>query len=608
MSPHESRAEITAYIKERADIVEIIGEHVDLKRSGVRYLGLCPFHHEKTPSFSVHAGQQFYYCFGCGEAGDVFSFMMKYHHLDFPAAVAALAGRYQIALPEPKRSPREREQQRRRQVLFELNRKAAGLYRDCLLDPVAGKAARDYLDQRGIPEALQERYQLGYAPAPEAGGWNFLGGRLEPAERSLAIEAGLLVKKEQGGTYDRFRGRLLFPVVDGRGEIAGFGGRTLGEDNPKYLNSPESPVYNKSRLLFGLHPQREAIRRERRATLVEGNFDLLSLVAHGFEAVVAPLGTALTRDQLRLLKPLTDEVVLLFDGDSAGLKAAERAVPLFLAEQVSGRVVLLPEAHDPDSFVREYGLEALRKLTTEAEPLPEFVVGRLVDRHGLSLDGKGRLIEDLKPLLKAAASSLQQSVMAAHFADILGIDPEILLRQLTADGQGPAAVGPETGRLAERPAQAAVRQPLGEPLRGLVEFMVLQPWCFAALKEAGLGELLDGTVGEILFLQLDILVERLGDRVQPEDLLSHLPEGEERQLVATLLQGASRHQEPPAEESGRARGELEEILDWLRQANLKKRSEALLKDISEAQKTKDFSLLAELLKRKAELDRQLKSR
>ena len=433
---HLSREDITADIKERADIVQIIGEHVNLKRSGVRYLGICPFHHEKTPSFSVHSGQQFYHCFGCKESGDVFSFLMKYHNIDFTAALKMLAQRFNIELPERRRSEKEKLRDQRRDKLFAVNHKAAELYRTYLRESPAAKPAVQYLEQRGITVELQEEYRIGFAPHPDSEGWNFVSTRFDEDERQLAIESGLLARRQQGGTYDRFRGRIIFPIIDARGRVAGFGGRVLGDENPKYLNSPESLVYNKSRLLFGLYHQRDAIRTKRRAVLVEGNFDLLSLVSHGFHSVVAPLGTALTQQQVRLLKPLVDDVIVLFDGDEAGVKAAERSAPLFLSEQVNGRVALLPEGHDPDTYVRRYGLEALNQLVEQAETLPEFIVARLVERYGLTLDGKQRIIEELKPLMSAAQSSLQRSVWASHFAGILGVEPQLFLQKLSAKTAG----------------------------------------------------------------------------------------------------------------------------------------------------------------------------
>ena len=597
----ESREEIASYIKERADIVEIIGEHVNLKRSGVRYLGLCPFHHEKTPSFSVHAGQQFFYCFGCGESGDVFSFMMKYHNLDFPAALKRLAERYQVQLPEKKRSAHEQEQDRRRKLMFELNKKVAGYFREYLLSEHGG-GARNYLLQRGIGAEIQEKFYLGFAPTKEMGGWNFLGSRLNGEERELAIEVGLLVKKEAGGTYDRFRGRIQFPIYDQRGRIAGFGGRTITEDTPKYMNSPESQVYNKSRMLFGLYQQREAIGKQRRAVLVEGNFDLLALVAGGFEPVVAPLGTALTREQVRRLKPIADDVVLFFDGDAAGIKAAERAAPLFLAERVSARVALLPSTHDPDSYIREKGVGAVDQLIGRAKTLPEFVVQQLMERHGLSLDGKSKILEALAPLMNSAASEAQRSLMAAHFSEILGLDAEMLMagnrkrdavRQVPREESIPARV-------------TTILKPLDGPLKSLVNYLVLNPDDLDVLNDAGLQEVLAGSIGEVIVIQLAMLREQKNDQLQPEDLLTALPDGEERSLVASILKEANKHRMLLNNGEAESPDELTDLLEWLERKRLQKESDKIISLINLAQKNNDFGEISRLMAEKLKIDGKIK--
>lgn len=593
--------EITAQIKEQADIVQIIGEHVNLKRSGVRHLGLCPFHGEKTPSFSVHGGQQFFYCFGCGESGDVFSFMMKYHHLDFPAALKTLAQRFHIELPQKSQTAQQQELQRRRKMMFEVNKKAALLFRRYLMQSPHAEKARTYLHKRGMSNEIQEKYLIGYAPDAEVESWNFLGSQLDKKELPLSVELGLLAEKQQGGTYDRFRDRIIFPIFDARGRICGFGGRIVGNGNPKYLNSPESALYNKSRLLFGLYQQRDAIRMQRKAVLVEGNFDLLSLVAHGFDPVVAPLGTALTREQVRQLKPLADEIILLFDGDQAGVKAAERAVSHFLAEQVSAKIALLPDEHDPDTFVQQKGLEALKNLIEAAETLPEFVLDRLIGRHGLSLDGKSRIIEELKPLMNAAAAPLQRSVMAAHFAAILGVEPEVLVAQLASS----EAATERFVSSREHKAKTSSLKPLHGAHKRLIAFAVLNPEFVRVLSEAGLDEVLSGTIGEVIFLQLKILFEQKQGNLQPEDLLSVLPEGEERAMVASLLIRATSADDYSTE--GSSKKELEEIVLWLRQALLKQKSDQLMKTITEAQKSSDFKLISELLQQKMQVDSELKS-
>ncbi|NOR26455.1 MAG: DNA primase, partial [Desulforhopalus sp.] len=473
------RDDITARIKEEADIVQIIGECVELKRSGTRFLGLCPFHGEKTPSFSVHSGQQFFHCFGCGESGDVFSFMMKYHGLDFPEAVKTLANRYHIVLPERRRSKEEELRARSRELLFAVNEKAATMYSQYLRESDGAKAATVYLRRRGVTEDILSRFRIGYAPAVEVEGWNYLGGKFSGTELKTAIEAGLLVEKEKGGTYDRFRDRIVFPISDISGRVCGFGGRIVGDGQPKYLNSPESLVFNKSRLLLGLYQQKEDIRRQNEAVMVEGNFDLISLVASGCKNVVAPLGTALTREQLRLIKRFAERVTLLFDGDVAGAKAAVRGVPFFLAEQVAGRVAILPDGHDPDTFIREKGLAELNKLLEQAESLPEFVLNRLIQEYGLTLDGKRRIVEELQPLVKAAVSPLQRSVFVSHFAEKLGMPTEQLNGHLDPPllNRGPS---PSSVPAARKDREERI-VPLSMPQRQLVEFMILQPKFFSGL-------------------------------------------------------------------------------------------------------------------------------
>ncbi|GAB6190317.1 DNA primase [Desulfocastanea catecholica] len=594
----ESRDAITARIKEQADIVQIIGECVDLKKSGTRFLGLCPFHGEKTPSFSVHGGQQFFHCFGCGESGDVFNFMMKYHNLDFPEAVKTLANRYHIELPERRRSQEEEILAQKRQLLFAVNEKAATLYSHYLRESTGAKAATAYLHKRGVTGDILAKFRIGYAPAVEVEGWNYLGGQCTGAELPAAIEAGLLVEKEKGGTYDRFRDRIVFPISDISGRVCGFGGRIVGEGQPKYLNSPESPVFNKSKLLLGLYQQKEDIRQKNEAVLVEGNFDLISLVAGGCTNVVAPLGTALTREQLRLLKRFTERVTLLFDGDAAGAKAAARAVPFFLAEQLAGRVALLPDGHDPDTFIRQKGLAELQQLLLQAESLPEFYLKRLIEEYGLTLDGKRRIVEELQPLIKAAVSPLQRSVFVAHFAEKLGMPMEQL--------NGHLDFSPDSHPVSPTPPVPKGRveriTPLSMSQRQLVEFMVLQPKFFTRLEEGGIRECLAGGVGEILFLQLKGLLAKNPD-AEPEELLTVLSEGVERTLVADLLVRAANCTEARDEDGSQA--EFSDLFDYLEKYHLKKSSEELMVRMQRAQQDGDFGLLQELMVQKIAITRKL---
>lgn len=595
MAEIESREEVTVKVKEHSDIVQIIGEYVDLKRSGTRYLGLCPFHGEKTPSFSVHPGQQFFHCFGCGESGDVFSFLMKYHNLSFPEALKQLAERYRIDLPQRARSRDEEERAAKRAQLYAVNGKAADLYRAYLLEARGAEAARAYLRQRGVDEPLQARFGIGYAPATEVEGWNFLGTRLTAAEVPAAAKLGLLIEKERGGSYDRFRDRIVFPIADTMGRICGFGGRIVGPGQPKYLNSPESEVFNKSRLLLGLYQVKEEIRRQNQVVLVEGNFDLVSLVGHGLAHVVAPLGTALTREQLRLVKRFTDKVILLFDSDNAGKKAAVRAAALFFAEQLSARVALLPSGHDPDSFVREEGLAALNRLLAGAQTLPEFVFDHWAAEYGLGLDGKSRIVEQMRPLITAAASPLQRSLCLAHFAEKLGIE----VRQLEdhfRTGSAPGIPTPPPKKTAE-----ATQVPLSLAEKQMVEFMLLHPGDFPRLQESGLRLCLTGTVGEILFLQMADLLSR-NPLAEPEELLGTLPRGAERDLVADLLANASLRF--PAVDGEEENG-LADLLKYLEDFQLKKASEALTERLLLAQQEGNLALLDQLMAEKLRLVQKL---
>lgn len=589
-----SHDDIVAKIKEQADIVAIIGEHVELKRSGVRYLGRCPFHSEKTPSFSVHSGQQFFHCFGCGASGDVFSFMMQYHHLDFPEALKELARRCRIDLPEFRPSREQEERAAREERLHRINEQCAAIFGRFLAEAPQARVAREYLARRGVTPELVTRFGIGYSPGPEAGGWNFLGSRLDRDQVSAALAAGLLGERDGGGTYDRFRGRILFPIANIGGRICGFGGRVVGEGQPKYLNSPESAVFNKSKLLLGLYQQKEEIRKRNQVVLVEGNFDMVSLVAAGCPHVVAPLGTALTREQLRLLRRFTETMILLFDGDAAGRKAAVRAVPLFLAEQLSGRVAFLPDGHDPDSFVREKGLAALTDLLGQAKALPEFTLQYLLAEYGGGLDGKRKIIEELQPLAAAATSPLQRALFVAHFAEKLGLPKE----QLEAGLAKPASA-PPVERQPAAPRQENVPPTMAQ--RQLLTYMIHNPRHFRALAEAGIRDCLAGSLGEVVFLAMNkLMVEK--PQVEPEDLLTILPEGPERQLVAALLVAPLAG---PVGEEAEGGEELADFLQYLSRCRLKNEATRLLRQLKEAERDGDLRRLETLLAEKGELDKRL---
>jgi DNA primase len=567
-------------VKDAADIVELIGEHVSLKKAGTNYKGLCPFHAEKTPSFTVNPQRGSFHCFGCSEGGDVFSFYMKFHNVTFPEALQNLARRYNIALPEKPLSHQDQARARKKAGILELLERAATLYHSLLLSGNEGGEARQYLAQREIPPEISQTFRLGYAPES----WDFLTRQLTgPEELELAAEAGLIVKKERGGYYDRFRNRLLCPIFNLAGQVAGFSGRILGEGQPKYMNSPESPAFDKSRLLFGLYQNREAIRRQGCCLLVEGNFDLLALNARGVDYAAAPLGTALTSQQVRALKGYAEEVVILFDGDSAGLKAAMRAVPIFLAEEVLARVVLLPAGHDPDTYVRQLGRKKMEERLADAVPLTDFVYDTLIERYGSGLEGKTRIGAELRTMLSGLTGhQLQHSVFVAHFSKKLGISQEQLL-----SGKPPTP-SPPPGRPSARPDKEL---PLNQ--KQLLEFLIIFPEYLQKFLEAGIEIMITSTFGRNILQHLRE-VNRL-ESGQQERLLD-LAAGPEKTFISRLLTTS------PAYSAAEREQTAAEQLDWLRKCHVKIMHERLTKRINEAQKSGDVERCMQLIEQKKTLD------
>ncbi|MDG4475346.1 DNA primase [Thiovibrio frasassiensis] len=577
-------------IKDAADIAEIIGEHVSLKRAGTNLKGLCPFHSEKTPSFTVNPDRKTYHCFGCGEGGDVFSFMMNFHHLSFVEALKELARKYQIALPEKPLNPQELEKAQKREAMQAANEKAAELFHQLLLSDASAKKAREYLEQRGISEEISKEFRLGFAPDS----WNFLVNTLpkQNITPDAAKEAGLIVPRDNGGFYDRFRNRVMFPIVGLTGRVIAFGGRILDDGQPKYMNSPESPVFDKSRTLFGLFQNREHIRQAKNCLVVEGNFDLISLAVHGVRNVVAPLGTALTQAQIRSLKGYTDEVILLFDGDQAGLKAAMRSVPLFLSEQVTARIAVLPEDHDPDTFVREFGREGLDKHLKTAMPLPEFVFDKLVAQYGASVAGKAKIVAELQELIKAIGDQhLQRTLFVSHFAKKLGLSPQQLLA-------GVILPPPANSQAAKSKAgQGKGEAPLPMKQRQLLEFLLAYPEYLPAFLEAGLEEIIMNRFG----LAILHLLKKQPDLSGGSEQLLELATGPERAFISELLISTPSHSEEMKEQMA------QEMLSWLTSSSLKAKKERLMQQISEAQQTQNEQLLLELMSKKIQMDEALHS-
>lgn len=424
----------TQEVRARASIMEVVSDYVTLKKAGQNYSGLCPFHSENTPSFTVNEEKGVFYCFGCREGGDVFKFVMLYDGLAFPESVERLAERYGISIEQSGPGGN------RRGDLFRMNEQAAEWFHGLLLDPAQGTRARHYLQQRGVDESLWARFNLGFAPRGDG-----LGARLRrlgvaPAD---AAAAGLLVERERGHFRDRFFDRVVFPITEPGGKIVGFGGRVIGEGAPKYLNSPETPLFHKSALVYGLKQARDGIRAEDRVLVVEGYLDVLSLAQYGVTHAVATLGTALTVDHLRLLARYTRNVTALFDGDAAGRTAAARSVEVFQQAGLWGRAAFLPGNEDPDTFVRTHGKDALEGVLERAVPIVDFYLDWLRERHGTSLEGKSRSAAEVSKILAKVTNPNERDLLARRAADLLGVREESLRRQA---GGGPATVARAPGK------------------------------------------------------------------------------------------------------------------------------------------------------------------
>ena len=432
---HEAEA-VRDRIRDATDIVDLVSEHVQLTRRGRNFLGLCPFHEEKTPSFSVNPDRQFYHCFGCGAGGDVFKFIQEIDRVTFIEAIKFLAERAGIALPE--RSGPSREETEAADELYRANDLAQKYFHHLLLNDEVGASASEYLQTRRLTSETIERFGLGYAPP----GWDALlkvAGRRGLSPQILE-RAGLALPRSTGsGHYDRFRDRVTFPIANLSDRTIAFGARALQPDQePKYLNSPETPIYHKGRVLYGLSITRDAIRRQDAVLVVEGYMDLISLAQAGIQHVVATSGTALTEDHCRLLARFARQVVLLFDGDAAGSTAAMRGLEVILGTGLDARVVSLPAEHDPDSFIQEHGPEALLKRAENAQSALDFYFDQLAQQHDLSsVEGKARAVERLKPLLAKPRDAVRRDLLLREVAERLSVDEQSLRHDLQASMRRP---------------------------------------------------------------------------------------------------------------------------------------------------------------------------
>ena len=414
-------------VRRRASIVEVISDYVTLKKAGRNHMGLCPFHGEKTPSFTVSEEKGIYHCFGCQAGGGVFNFLMQYDHLAFPEAVERVAKRYGIVIERTEHSGAARAAGDR-EHLYRINEQAAAQYQKNLFRHPEGRKALEYLTSRGVDEATARKFMLGYAPQGGSGLLQLL--RQENVAVHDLLRLGLIGERAPGQYREKFFARLMFPIANAAGKIVAFGGRVLDNALPKYLNSSETPLFHKGSTLYGLHQAKEGIRRADRVVVVEGYLDVIALAQHDLSYAVATLGTALTVDHIRVLSRYTRNVIALFDGDDAGQKAAARSFEVFVEAGLLGRAAFLPKQDDPDTFVRQHGKTRLEAILDQAVPLADFYFLWLERRYGKSLEGKSQIAAEVSRVLAKLNNPLEVDLLVRRAVDLLGIREETL-RQRT---------------------------------------------------------------------------------------------------------------------------------------------------------------------------------
>ncbi|HZS07558.1 MAG TPA: DNA primase [Blastocatellia bacterium] len=582
-------------LRNQADIVRIVSDYVTLKKKGRDHTACCPFHHEKTPSFYVSQTKQFYKCFGCGEFGSVFDFVMKMEGCSFPEAVRIVADKSGVQIPVVEASPDYEARNQQREDVRQLNQWAVEFFENNL-NGTEGRQALNYLDQRGVSEETRRAFRLGYAPSS----WDALSGHLQRlgATRTQIERSGLVTLKDTGtGFYDKFRGRLMFPICDAQGRVVAFGGRILGEGEPKYLNSPETALYTKGQHLFGLSHARDAIRRQGYSILVEGYLDFLIPFQHGVRNLVASLGTALTDHQVRLLGRYARKVVVNFDPDSAGVAATKRSLEALLTEGFKVNVLTLPDNLDPDEYIRSAGAEGYFRLLKSSQSFIEYIVEQAVKENDLTRPtGKVETLNAILPYMKLINDRLELAEHCERIADRLKIDSKLIRDELKK------AAANRQERVSARAVMATVTIKPAE--RKLLEILLSH----TEIRRRVLRELKEEDYAGLRTRQLFRLIAEfetqgqepsyaaLSDRLEDEDLA--------QDLLPRLMLGETAAGGDTDEELKRLEREAIESLKGLRLSLLTEQQAALQAEINQAQRAGDLARVSELTMRKFELARQ----
>ncbi|MGD0009446.1 MAG: DNA primase [Terriglobia bacterium] len=574
-------------VRAAADIVKVVGDYVKLRKAGANYMGLCPFHQEKTPSFAVHPAKQIFHCFGCGVGGDVFKFVMMMDNLTFPEALRRLAEKVGVTLSDTFGDQTYDANARVRTALYKMHEAVAKFFAGQLSGTTEGRLARAYLEDRGLTDEVVGRFRFGYAPADGQALTRQLSGA--GYESELLEKSGLVVRDaERNRHYDRFRRRIIFPIANDSGKVVAFAGRALGDEQPKYLNSPETPIYTKGRVLYHLDRAAQAIRKLDYTILVEGYMDCIAVASSGIENVAACCGTSLTESQIRLLARYSRRVVVNYDPDSAGVAATERSLALLLEEGFEAKVLALPGGLDPDSFVRKQGPAAYRQLLATAPSYIDYLTERAVATHNVNTpEGKVAAANAVMPYLAKVPNPMLRAELASRLAERLRLDERLLREELRR------AAGAGRPQVQVKQDVAATASPAEKQLlRVFLEHQDLADEFLPALVE---GRDCEGLITAPIFGRM-LEMRRRGESLQPASLGEMLIAEERRLLYESVFWACDLSREQTLFSC-----------QELRERRFGRESARLKAAINLAERERDSAKLAELLQAKSKLDKQLRT-
>jgi len=575
-------------IREKADIVSIVSEYVKLKKRGKNYLGLCPFHSEKTPSFTVSPEKKLFHCFGCKEGGNIFAFIMKVESLSFSEAARFLGDKLGISVPVSGGSGKAG----RWDGLRDIVKMASAFYQSSLAASQEGSEARNYLKEREIKEGAAKDFKLGLSPD----GWDSLTKHLiqKGVKPELIVESGLAIAKESGGLYDRFRGRLMFPICDVRGREIGFGARILGAGEPKYINSPETPVYSKSRTLYGMDLSKDSIRKANSAVIVEGNMDVITCHQSGFRNVVASMGTALTEDQVKLLQRFCSNVILAYDSDAAGGKATERGVELLKKAGFGVRVAEMSSGKDPDEIIRRLGPDQFRRALEASVPWLQYRISSVLRKSNLNeIESRAKAVREVASLISREPDRLVRAEYIKYVSSELGTSPEEIASEVKREkyysGKRTASSG---RRITERPQHKTLKAE-----QAILQLAMENAEALGVLKEnLHWGEFTEGITRTIAELLLNVDVEKEKDILH--FLHDNLPTEEAKKKLSEIMMA----EHPPLDEK-RA---IKDYITTIKAHNLRAKISELRGSLKESERQNEIDRSKVLHRELAECSKMLR--